>query len=378
MLVATAFLLVRGPFERVLASPIWSGMIFGVLGASEAVFPTERFPYASHTLACAFATAFVSWRAGAVTAIVSIAAAIALRPAGVTLATAIQATIIVLIVSFSPRPTSKRILIPAMAVALAQGLAILAIRPFGALQASLLSPWTIPANTFGVVLLWVVIRDAQVRSDAERHRQETVEARRLAAEAQLVSLRARVQPHFLYNALGSIAALCAIAPDRASKAVIRLGTLMRQALEADFSRPHTLSREIETVKGYVEIEQERFGPKLEVEYSIEGCEDVPVPAFGVQLLVENAILHGVSRSVHGGQVSVLARRRKRYALVVVADNGVGLPAEGWRRDTPHGLGILEGQILAQAGIRGRLRLARRPSGGTLAVMRIPEDDAEER
>src|SRR5579862_1208809 len=275
VLVATAFLFVRGPFERLLANPLWSGLVFGVLGGSEALFPDARFPYASHTLACAFATAFVSWRAGAITATVSVVAGFALRPLNVSLVIGIQATIVVLVIALLPRPTSKRIGFPAAAVALAQGLAILAVvsvRSLSVNQESLVSPWTVPANAFGVVLLWVVIRDAQVRSEAERHRQDVVEARRLAAEAQLVALRARVQPHFLYNALGSIAALCTSAPERASRAVIRLGTLMRQALETDFGKPHTLREEIETVKGYVEIEQERFGSRLEVEYHIDGAE----------------------------------------------------------------------------------------------------------
>ncbi|HLK15668.1 MAG TPA: histidine kinase, partial [Fimbriimonadaceae bacterium] len=281
VLVATAYLLVRGPFERVFASPIVSGLIFGAAGASEAVFPSARFPYASHTLACACATAFVSWPAGAIAALITISAGFLLRSPQTALAMSIQVAVTVPILAVVPKATARHIALPALAAGIAQALGVLAAHGISSTQASVRSPWTLPANAFGVVLLWVVVRDAQVRAEAEVHRREVGEARRLATEAQLKALRSRVQPHFLYNALGSIAALCNSAPDRASRAVIRLGGLMRQALEADFSKPHTLAKEIEAVKGYVEIERERYGARLSVEYRIEGCEQLLVPVFGV-------------------------------------------------------------------------------------------------
>jgi hypothetical protein len=370
VLVATAFLLVRGPLERLLANPLWSGLTFGLLGASEAVLPNDRFPYATHTLVVAFASTFIGWRAGAIAALVAwLAFAIQMPTSWLTVA--VQLALCVAIPGLLPKPKQFKTIYDIVGISAAQTFAVFAAVQLSATQIDSVSFWTIPANTFGAVLLALVVRDARLRSDAERHRQETIEAKRIAAEAQFGALRARVHPHFLFNALGAIAALCKIAPDRAAKAAISLGGLMRTSLEADFHDALPLAKEMETVRAYAQIECERFGSRLKLEYDVACCDDVAVPPFSVQILVENAILHGVSRAPQGGCVSVVARRSKKYTFIAVADDGVGLPAEGWRRASPHGLNLLEAQIFALSSQAGRLRILPRSSGGTLAVMRLP-------
>src|SRR5262249_40232613 len=130
-----------------------------------------------------------------------------------------------------------------------------------ALAGSLHAPHTlwhalvsVPANGFAVRLLQMVATDAQIRARSEQHRLQAERAHALLAETQLVALRSRVHPHFLFNALTSIAALCTTAPVEAETAVIRLGQLMRRALEVDPATPVFLAEEIEYVRGYLEIE----------------------------------------------------------------------------------------------------------------------------
>lgn len=372
VLVAVAFLLLRGRVERLLANPLASGIAFGVFGASEAVFPNARFPYASHTLACAFVTAVVNWRAGVIAGLITAAAEFLLRTPGTASAATLQVAATIAVLSWRPKSEKLRYAMIVAGVGVAQSASVLIGNAIVLGHDSLASIWTVPANIFGVLLLALVIRDARVRSEAERQREAAIESRRIATEAELVALRTRVQPHFLYNALTSIAALCNIDPKRASKAAIQLGGLMRSALEAGSGRSHSVRKELELVHSYTSIESERYGQRLHVDLQLEGFEDIEVPMFAIQILVENAILHGVSRLPGPGKVEVYGRRKTGHVMLAVADNGCGLTAGGWRRDSLHGLGILEAQLGA---LGGKLRLCRRPSGGTLAAIRLPHGPA---
>ena len=141
-----------------------------------------------------------------------------------------------------------------------------------------------------MLILQFVINEAQTRANSERHRLEAERSHALVMEAQLVALRARMHPHFLFNTLTSIAALCGLAPAQAEAATLRLSQLMRRALEADPSAPVCLVDEIEFVRGYLEIEQHRLGKRLRATWAVDAnVNDVKVPAFSLQTLVENAI-----------------------------------------------------------------------------------------
>jgi hypothetical protein len=371
VLVALAFVLVRGPLQRVAANPVGVGVLAGVLGLSEAIFPEARYPYAPHALACAFATALGGWRAGLVAAGVTVIAAAALLPGWEPVAILIQTlTTIDCLAAFGSYFRSRWW--AAVPAAMGQTLGIEITDMLRApLHQSLTSFVTVPANAFGFVLLMLVVRDANLRADAERRQHERDEARRLAAEAQLAMLRSRIQPHFLFNALNSIAALCTVAPKRASEATVELGQLMRRSLEIDFGQGLSLQQELQTVRSYLAIEQERFGAKLRVQLHTQGCESVIVPAFGVQILVENAILHGISRKSGAGEIAICARRKGGHCVVAVLDDGPGPGDSKWTRETPHGLGILSAQLRASFGSAGRLHLLGRRTGGTIAAFQVP-------
>jgi hypothetical protein len=374
VLVATAFLIVRGPFERMLANPILSGVAFGVLAGSEAVFPNSRFPYASHTLGCSFIAALAGWRAGLIAALTAWIITIGLCAPNVAELIGLQLVITLFILCLTPKPRIGKATFMVLLIAVSQAACVASSRFFYVQQPSLISPWTILANTFGAILLGLVIKDARIRGQAELNRAEIAAAKTRAVEVQLLMLRGRVHPHFLYNALTSIAALCDIAPKRASKAAINLGSLMRESLEHDLEDSRLLSEELETVRTYADIELERYGPKLQVEYHVGECADVMVPPFSIQILIENAILHGVSRLSNGGRVLVVARKNRRFAFIAVVDNGVGLSNRDWRTDSHHGLTILESLIRAQSRPGGRFKIVRRLGGGTLAVIRMPLGD----
>jgi LytS/YehU family sensor histidine kinase len=174
---------------------------------------------------------------------------------------------------------------------------------------------------------------AQASWEAERR---AAEARTLAREAELQALRLQLNPHFLFNSLHSISALATIDGARARDMCIRLAGFLRSSLGTGERESIPLRDEVALARSYLEVEQVRFGDRLNVQAEVEPeCLECEVPPLVLQPLVENAVKHGISRLVEGGSVRMWARREGDRLTVVVenefdldipprADQGVGL------------------------------------------------------
>jgi len=151
---------------------------------------------------------------------------------------------------------------------------------------------------------------------------------RESAEAQLAALRAQINPHFLFNALNTIAALIEEKPEEAEDTVQQLAGLFRYVLQTGSRTFVPLSEELRLVHQYLRIEQARFADKMIIEEAWdESLNDVSVPAFVVQTLVENAVKHGIERKRGGGTIRLSSRRREDGTVeITVSDTGVGIPA----------------------------------------------------
>jgi hypothetical protein len=150
------------------------------------------------------------------------------------------------------------------------------------------------------------------------------EIHKLTAEAELKALRAQINPHFLFNALTTIGYLIETAPQRAVETLMQLTSLLRGVLrsDGDFS---TLGREIELVEHYLDIERARFEERLKVVVDVPSpLRHLRVPALIVQPLVENAIKHGISRSIAGGRVEIRAVMHGKQLHVTVRNSGAPL------------------------------------------------------
>jgi two-component system sensor histidine kinase AlgZ len=127
--------------------------------------------------------------------------------------------------------------------------------------------------------------------------------------ARLEALQARIEPHFLFNSLNSVAALIAVRPDDAEAALEDLAVLLRARLSAHAPANVTLDDEMALVDAYVHIEQLRLGQRLALDMALDddarGCT---LPALSLQPLIENAIGHGVARLPQGGTVTLKAWR----------------------------------------------------------------------
>lgn len=195
---------------------------------------------------------------------------------------------------------------------------------------------------------------------------------RRTAQAHLTALRAQINPHFLFNTLNTIAALIAEQPDDAEQVVVRLSRIFRYILHTE-DRPFVpLRDEIRVVRDYLAIEQARFGKTLEV---IEKWDDslmnLPIPAFSLQTLVENAIKHGIEPKPGRGALTLSSRINEDHAILSIEDTGVGLP------DVPasefFGVGLRNvSDRLTQLYHEGDLlSLTCGITGGTIAEIRIP-------
>lgn len=134
----------------------------------------------------------------------------------------------------------------------------------------------------------------------------------------------QIQPHFLYNSLGAIYRLCEINPEQAREAIKKFSDFLRGNMDSlKNHEPIPFEKELEHVKNYLYLEQQRFGEKLKVIYSIE-TDDFSVPPLTLQPLVENAVLHGLLNKKEGGTITISTEDTEEYAVVTIADDGIGM------------------------------------------------------
>lgn len=144
--------------------------------------------------------------------------------------------------------------------------------------------------------------------------------------SEIKALQAQINPHFLFNALNTIAAFVRTSPDQARELIVNLSGYLRYNLEAP-SHMVSINKELRQVMDYVEIEKARFGARLSVEYDIDYHIETKIPAFIIQPLVENSIKHGILPSERNGLVQIRVHRSGGQLHISILDNGVGIRQE---------------------------------------------------
>ena len=192
----------------------------------------------------------------------------------------------------------------------------------------------------------------------------------LIAEQQIQIMMTQMQPHFLYNTLSTIQALCRIDPEKASDTTEKFGIYLQQNL-GSINQPELIpiKKELEHTKIYADIEMIRF-KNVRVEYDIKD-ESFCVPALTVQPLVENAIKHGV-RIRKEGVVTVRTKKTDNGHEVVISDNGCGFDTtQQLGTDKTHiGIRNVEERVRIMCG--GSVSIESRLDEGTTVTIRIPE------
>ncbi len=218
------------------------------------------------------------------------------------------------------------------------------------------------------------IRLREKRIEQETREQELVLN---ANRSQLKALRAQINPHFLFNALNTIAGLIPEHPDRADRTIERLADVFRYTLCWAEREWVPLDEEIRAVRAYLEVEQARFDDTLTVRIGIgKETEDVRIPSMIVQTLVENAVKHGVSAICDPGLIEIESRIRSGCLIIQVRDNGPGFDEEAMKRagqgDSNYGLQNTRDRLFGYFGTLGRLRIGRDKARGLTEVeIQIP-------
>jgi signal transduction histidine kinase len=225
------------------------------------------------------------------------------------------------------------------------------------------------------LLAYVAILALGYVSDAERHRREAAQReaalRAESLDSRMSALRARLNPHFLFNALNSVDVLARAGKTaQMSKVLEGLTGLLRYVL--DERRPNVaLREELDFVGQYFEVQQVRFGDRLR--YSVvaqPGVDRAAVPQLLLQPIIENAVEHGIAQTLDGGVVHVEARRDGDVLDVAVEDDGAGI-AEG-ASGAGIGLSSTRERLARLFGTRASLLVESRSAArGTRVVIRIP-------
>ncbi|MEE4245648.1 MAG: histidine kinase [Kangiellaceae bacterium] len=174
-------------------------------------------------------------------------------------------------------------------------------------------------------------------------RLQVIEGLKAEGESRFRSLQAKIQPHFLFNTLNTIASLVTIDSDKAERTIENLSALMRSSLNPS-DDVIALAQEISLCKAYLAIEQQRLGDKLRVVWQVD-CDPTTVvlPPFTLQPLIENAVYHGIQRLNKGGEVLIEISQVKLQLSMSVTN------------PTPNNKAI-SGNQTAQSNIRQRLQI----------------------
>lgn len=141
-------------------------------------------------------------------------------------------------------------------------------------------------------------------------------------EIELKNLRAQLNPHFLFNSLNSIRALVAINPDQAKTAITQLSGLLRNSISLGKLRLISFKDELELVDNYLKLEQIRFEERLQIQMQVDdSVRHCQVPPLMLQTIVENAIKHGISKSINGGKISVAATKIENTVTITIDNTG---------------------------------------------------------
>jgi two-component system, LytTR family, sensor kinase len=220
----------------------------------------------------------------------------------------------------------------------------------------------------GTALILAIVQQARDRDEQTR----------AAASAEARALQARMNPHFLFNALNSLAALSRISP----RQIPRATGLLREFLRASFDQYErllvSLEEELSVVRAYIDIESLRFGERFKFEQKVDpSLLKIRVPPFSLQPLIENAIQHGLHSSPAGQRLELTASAAGHWLEMRVRDDGRGVPSADIEKlffaDGPrvHALVLLRRRLQGLFGDAFQVQVTSEVGQGTTVMIRIP-------
>jgi hypothetical protein len=188
-------------------------------------------------------------------------------------------------------------------------------------------------------------------------------------ESRLALLQAQLRPHFLFNTLNTVSSLMQIDIGRADRVLTRLGDLLRASLGADKNKTISLDEELQLLRLYTEIMQERFINRVMIEWQIDDeALQVPVPAMLLQPLVENAFKYGVEQSTGIEKIRLVATIDQNQLHIKIHNTGSLLSPE-WREGI--GIGNSRERLRVLYGRNATVAIENDDSAGVVASISLP-------
>ncbi|GAA6396008.1 sensor histidine kinase [Solibaculum mannosilyticum] len=195
------------------------------------------------------------------------------------------------------------------------------------------------------------------------------------AELRIDIMLSQIQPHFLYNALGTISHLCKRDPEKAQKTIKEFSLFLRANMDSlKTHSPIPFEKELDHVMNYLYLEQQRFQDRLRIVYDIQ-ITDFFIPSLTLQPLVENAVRHGILKKEEGGVITIRTKKEKGQAIVTIEDNGIGIKRAGKYSnlgDHAH-IGIENVRTRLLEMVNGSMEIESNDQGTTV-TLRIPMEE----
>jgi two-component system, LytTR family, sensor kinase len=222
-------------------------------------------------------------------------------------------------------------------------------------------------------LILVITYLVDSRDKVARQMTEAARLNEELSQAQLAALRRQMEPHFMFNTLNSIAGLVRDQRnDAAVSMIVGLSEFLRRASNDSNRAEVTLAEEVEYLQRYVDIQKVRFGDRLRVSVDIApALLDARVPGLLLQPLVENAIKHGVSTRVAGGEIRVGGARRGAEIVLSVYNDGSGFREDWDTHGTGVGLANLRTRLGILHGAAATLQMRRAGADGVEVLVTLP-------
>ncbi len=203
--------------------------------------------------------------------------------------------------------------------------------------------------------------------------------KKLRMVSQMRALQARINPHFLFNALNTIRYMVRINPEKAYDLLLKLSVILRETIDSG-ENFIPLKKEIEFVKAYIDIEKGRFGDRLEIDFDIScNTERITVPSLIIQPIVENAIKHAFYPELKKLKIKITVFIRFNMLYVIISDNGKGMSKEKLKE-------VLNGSENRSVGIRNvrerlenlygnnyQFKITSHPKKGTKVIIGLPQE-----
>ncbi|MEO7497314.1 MAG: histidine kinase [Massilia sp.] len=224
--------------------------------------------------------------------------------------------------------------------------------------------------SFSVKVLAGGKRRAEIDARQANAQADLATLERRLTEAQMATLQAQVEPHFLFNTLALIGQLIETDPPQAARIHNHLIDYLRSTLpQMRSTGGGTLGRQVQLSRAYLAIMQARMKERLAVEFTVpDFLGSAPFPPMMLQILIENAIKHGLEPQIAGGTIVVSAQVVDATLQVEVADNGAGFNPRG---DEGIGLANIRERLQILYGSEAQLIIEARAGGGTIAAIHLP-------